>query len=127
MKQLKVLVTGSRDWTDDIAVYLVLNGFRELAENLGEELVIIEGGARGADELARSFANEFDVKLITVEADWENEGKAAGPIRNQKMLSEQDPDYVVGFSKMPITRGTQHMLHLAKRHKVPSYHIVPIA
>jgi hypothetical protein len=33
----------------------------------------------------------------TYEADWESHGRAAGPIRNAKMLIEGKPDYVIAF------------------------------
>lgn len=72
---------------------------------------IIHGGAQGADRLALSWANR---NLITEEpynADWRKHGKAAGPIRNQRMLDEGKPDLVVAF---PGGRGTADMVRRAK-------------
>ena len=69
-----------------------------------------QGGAKGADELARDWARIRNVWLITYPADWDRHGKAAGPIRNEHMLREFEPDLVVAF---PGGRGTQHMVSIA--------------
>lgn len=48
-------------------------------------------------------------------ADWDNHGKRAGPIRNQRML-DQDPDLVIAFvPKTGITRGTGDMVKRANQ------------
>lgn len=73
---------------------------------------LIEGGALGADRLARRWA--YTVGGITVEtfpADWGAHGKAAGPIRNQRMIDEGKPDVVLAF---PGGRGTADMIRRAE-------------
>jgi hypothetical protein len=44
-------------------------------------------------------------------AEWETLGRKAGPIRNERMLTEGKPDLVVAF---PGGRGTAHMTRLAR-------------
>lgn len=48
------------------------------------------------------------------------EGKAAGPIRNQRMLDDGKPDRVLAF---PGGRGTANMVKLAKAAGVPVHEI----
>ncbi|HVM95122.1 MAG TPA: hypothetical protein VMT89_01980, partial [Candidatus Acidoferrales bacterium] len=51
------------------------------------------------------------VKRLGFMADWRRNGRAAGPIRNQQMLTEGKPDLVVAF---PGGRGTRDMVNKAK-------------
>jgi hypothetical protein len=48
-------------------------------------------------------------------ADWDANGKAAGPLRNQRMLEAFNPDMVLAF---PGGRGTADMVRKAKRRGV---------
>ena len=75
--------------------------------------LIIEGGASGADTLARYWAKHNKVAFQTYKADWEKYGKRAGTIRNELMLKEHpDIDGVIAFpSGGP---GTAHMMRIAK-------------
>lgn len=106
-----VIVTGSRDWKD--------------AELLGRVLaahqpgLLVEGGARGADTLAREWAREAGVSCITIPADWDRWGKGAGAKRNILML-EQYPEALVLAFPLPQSKGTWHCIRAAMQrgHKV---------
>ena len=102
----RVLVAGTREGVEDTLVDTELT---RIAPD-----VIIEGGASGVDKQAASWARVHDVELVTFPADWQAHGKAAGPIRNQQMLDEGQPDLVVAF---PIagSRGTLDMIRRAER------------
>jgi hypothetical protein len=106
--QLRVLVCGGRDYSDASRVDVVLRGI--------EPDVIIHGGASGADRLAGQWAWKNGKGCRVEFADWQLHGKAAGPIRNQKMLDEHAPDLVVAF---PGGRGTADMVRRAKAKGVP--------
>lgn len=71
---------------------------------------IIEGGAKGADRAARTWAIARNISYETFNANWTEEGRAAGPIRNARMLEEGDPDIVIAF---PGGRGTSNMMDAA--------------
>lgn len=98
---MRVIVCGGRDYQNRSHVYAVL---RDLRQRYGS-LTIIEGGATGADRLAREWASHENQACVTVEADWKLHGRAAGPLRNRAML-EQNPALVVAF---PGGRGTADM------------------
>lgn len=103
---LRILVCGGRDYRDQEAVYRALDAVH------AKRVVscIIAGAASGADHLAYNWAKDRGVEVLEFPADWKTYGKAAGPIRNQQMLDEGQPDGVVAF---PGGRGTNGMVDLA--------------
>lgn len=105
---MRILVCGGRDYTDYESVR------RNLLEacNDDESITIIHGAARGADALAVKFAIDYELGEEPYPANWSRDGKAAGPIRNQQMLSEGKPDLVVAF---PGGNGTADMVRRARK------------
>lgn len=76
-----ILVAGSRNFVD--AERLA----RILAENVGADDTIVEGGAKGVDTMARAWAEARDINVVEIKADWARYGRAAGPKRNDAMTS----------------------------------------
>lgn len=105
---MRVLVCGGRDFNDTARVFAVLD---KLHAEAGIDHVI-EGGARGADACAKEWAFRRGVQISTYEADWENQGSFAGPMRNTRMINEGRPDVVVAF---PGGKGTGDMIKKARR------------
>jgi hypothetical protein len=103
---VKVLVCGGRNYRNSGEVDRVLSDLHEDTPIA----VVIEGGARGADLFAASWAQRNEIQKVTVAADWEMYGNAAGPMRNKEMLS-LNPDLVVAF---PGGRGTANMVSIAR-------------
>ena len=93
-----VLVFGGRDFSDREAVFAALDSERPDK--------VIPGGAPGADALAREWCFDRKVSYWNVPADWTRYGKAAGPIRNQRMIDEGCPSLALEF---PGGRGTADM------------------
>ncbi len=119
----RVLICGSRDWSDYTFMRLALAKF-EAKHGLME--VLIEGCADGADRMAgHRWANNLSKmeQSVTVEhypALWDLHGKAAGFIRNQQMLTEGKPDAVIAFSKnLATSKGTSDMVRRARKAGVP--------
>jgi hypothetical protein len=113
-----VLVCGSRDWTDEGAVREQLE--RAVARFGGERLVLIAGGARGADRQAEACARELGLAVEVYPARWDRHGRSAGYLRNVQMLDRlaDFPDrYVIAFSNG--SRGTQHTIDQARRRGIP--------
>ena len=108
----RILVCGGRDFSDTGRVYAVLD--RLYCEH--EFGVLIEGDAPGADRIAGYWARKNGVDNLKFHADWEKHGRAAGPIRNLKMLAEGKPDLVVAFHVGP---GTKNMVHLSEQADIP--------
>jgi hypothetical protein len=79
-------------------------------------ITIIHGGCRGADQIAAYVARQRPAWYAVEEfvADWKGRGKAAGPLRNQRMLSEGKPDLVVAFHDyLAGSKGTKDMTQRA--------------
>ena len=104
---MRVLVCGGRDYEDATRVNNALN---KLHQTHGITMVI-QGAARGADALARLWAKRHEVEVKSFTADWRKHGRAAGPMRNQAMLSYGQPDAVIAF---PGNRGTEDMVKKAE-------------
>lgn len=103
----RVLVCGGRDFDD----YDFLTDVLDYCA----PKVVIHGAARGADSLAHRWAQNRYVAVESYPADWQTHGKAAGPIRNAKMLAEGRPDLVVAF---PGGKGTAHMVKIARAQNI---------
>lgn len=85
---------------------------------------VIEGGALGADRIAREWAKTRGVPFHTENAEWDKyrqpSGKnPAGPIRNAKMLT-LGPQVVIAF---PGGTGTSNMLSQARAKGIPTIRI----
>lgn len=103
----RILVCGSRAATDTVPVFSALT---ELANSRGIAC-LIQGGAHGVDEMAGIWAVVNNIPVHVFRADWHKHGRAAGPLRNQRMLDEGKPDLVLAF---PGGRGTADMVRRAK-------------
>lgn len=110
-KPFRILVCGGRDWDNRTLTSGVLDGFREQYHEKGMPIVIVEGGARGADALAKEYAVKYNIPLEEFAAEWNKYGRAAGPVRNSKML-KSGIDVVIAF---PGGRGTQDTIGKAEK------------
>lgn len=107
-----VLACGGRAFADRDLVFRTLDEYVDMG-------ILIEGGASGADRLARSWAASRFVHCATVPAIWRRQGlavdRAAGPKRNQAMLLLK-PNIVIAF---PGGAGTASMIRLAMANQIP--------
>lgn len=100
----RVLVTGSRTWTDVV----------KLSEQLDiawmthkGRMVLVHGKCeKGADLQAAAWAKARGVPVEEYPADWDGQGKSAGFIRNGIMVNTR-PDIVLSFNRGE-SKGTEH-------------------
>ena len=92
---LRVLVCGGRDYDDDGELFSVLTALLWEAGYTHGCMMIIHGGAKGADSMAADFAASCSIPVKEYPARWDLWGKRAGLIRNQFMLEDSCPDVVV--------------------------------
>lgn len=105
----RVIVCGSREWTDHELIY------QRLLE-LDPDDVVITGGAKGADTIAHGVAWELGMDTEVYPARWDLYGVDAGKKRNEQMLAS-GCDLVIAFPS-ETSRGTWHMVAIAKKAKV---------
>ena len=103
------LICGGRNFSDK---EMFNSAMHDLMSLRGMPSVVVQGGAKGADTLAKEWAGHHALKLETEKAKWNVYGKSAGAIRNQEMLDKYNPDFVVAF---PGGRGTADMVRRSKK------------
>ena len=104
MKLHKVLITGSRNWTDKHAILEVISESASFAFAIKATLLVIHGDCpTGADAIAEAICVESGAYSARIAARW-SAGKVAGPLRNRIMVALK-PDSAHAFM-MPESRGT---------------------
>lgn len=99
----RILVTGSRSWTDRDALEWQLGVAVREAELQGRGVVIVHGACpEGADAMADEVAIANGWKVERHRANWRKHGRGAGFRRNEEMIATC-PDLVLAFL-MPCTR-----------------------
>ena len=122
-RQFRIVVCGSRYWTDREVITSVLRLYMGKFSPLS--LVVIHGGARGADTLAGEVALELGLGIEVFEADWHPHGQretdlSAGPRRNARMLHDGRPDLVLAFTDdLEESKGTRHTISLCVLERIP--------
>ena len=112
MKKYKLALIGSRTFVDyEYFKKTVLYYYRP------EQIAcVVSGGANGADKLAESFANEFDLPLNVYKADWKRLKLRAGYERNITLI--ENSDCVIAFWDQ-VSNGTKHSIGLARKSNLP--------
>lgn len=105
---MRLLITGGREYADEAMV-------RQIIELLNPT-VIIHGGAPGADYLAEKVGMALNIPRLEFKADWDKHGRAAGPLRNAKMIRESNPTLCVAF---PGGRGTADCVAKCRKAGLP--------
>lgn len=114
---MRVVVCGSRTWKDQKRIAERLRELPPLSE-------IITGAADGADYLADIVARHLFMNRVIFPANWKGQGKAAGPLRNRRML-DMEPDLVIAFRANGASRGTDDMVRECERRGIPVEVISP--
>jgi hypothetical protein len=128
-----IIATGDRygvfaEWRQ-----VVTDAFRDPGRR-GRTGVLLHGdstpvrkGAMGCDKIAAKIAGMHGWAVVPVPAMWDDQGKAAGPIRNRRMLkiglALQEQGYelrVYAFHDyLANSKGTLNMVELAEGEGVP--------
>ena len=105
----RVVIAGCRDYNnyDEAKPYIdyCLSNVRK--EN---NIVIVSGGACGADAIGERYARENGFKVEKYPADWKTYGRSAGPRRNKQMA--EVGDYFICFWDEE-SKGTKSMIDYA--------------
>lgn len=110
----RILVTGSRAWTD---YDVIRDAIEKAAADLGGDAVVVHGNAQGADRLADRAARALGLRTEPRSARWRTEGRAAGPLRNQRMV-DLGADVCLAFP-LGESRGTRDAITRAEAAGIP--------
>lgn len=116
-----VVMFGARDWTNGKLVEREVICMRDWValETPHKELVVITGGADGADKLSEFYCGENNVHCAVIRALWKHRHAGAGPQRNGIMAAFV-PDEGIGFHKnITKSKGTKDMRNKLQSIGVP--------
>ena len=105
----RIIVCGGRDYDNQKILDFALSALTQKND------VIVNGGATGADRMAREWAKRNGRIPETHPADWSKFGKRAGPIRN-RLMAWLGADKVIAFKG---GRGTMDMVRVAFEIEIP--------
>lgn len=107
---MRLVIAGSRDFNDYELLTECANKFVWFFRP--DQVTIISGTARGADQLGERYARDFSHKLEKFPALWDSFGKRAGIIRNTEMAQTATHALIFWDGK---SRGTSHMIGECKK------------
>ena len=114
MENFKVIIAGSRGFSNYKLLKEKCNEY--LREKRKEyNIIIISGGARGADTLGEKYAKDEGFSLEVFPANWNKFGKSAGFIRNEQMAEVADALIAFWDGK---SHGTKHMIEIMENKKL---------
>jgi hypothetical protein len=114
---MRVLITGSRTWTDAKPIRDALE--RLVAESEPPFIVIHGGAGRGADYIASQWVADeiafcnWPINVERYPADWQRDGKRAGILRNVRMV-EAGADLCLAFIR-DASKGATHCATAAEK------------
>ena len=112
----RILITGSRDWNDKPTIRHAIFSAWEKAGR-PKKTVLICGGARGADTYSEICGRAFGFTIEKYEANWKEEGRSAGPQRNQRMV-DSGADICLAFLR-EVSKGTADCIKRVEKAKIP--------
>jgi len=103
---MRVIIAGGRDFRPTLRwLGLVVNELIQLGATQ-----IVSGRARGADTFGEAISAALCTKPALFPADWDEHGRAAGPIRNHQMAENADAVIL-----LPGGAGTANMFATAQK------------
>lgn len=109
MQDFRVIIAGGRDFQN----YQLLKAKCDAIlanKRQTHSIIIVSGTARGADFLGEVYAKKNGFRVERYPANWDSDGKAAGPIRNAQMADVADALIAFWDGR---SRGTKNMIDVA--------------
>lgn len=101
----KTIIAGTRSITDPETL-------KEALDQIDWEIdEVVSGTQKGVDRLGEAYAESEYLPVKKFEPDWDQHGKAAGPIRNREMANYADALLAVWNGQSP---GTRSMIETAQ-------------
>lgn len=105
---MKLAIVGGRTFNN---YDLMCQALEEYCEDMGMPILVVSGGAKGADTLGERWAKENGIKTLILKPDWST-GSKAGLNRNTDIVNAST--HVIAFV-MPESRGTWDTIRKARK------------
>lgn len=115
---MRVIVAGSRDFTDPLFFEVVSYAVTKSGFDITE---LVCGMAKGIDTHGYKWAEDKRIPVKEFPANWQLYGKAAGPIRNNEMAIYGDALILIWDGE---SKGSYNMRTEALRLGLPVYEVV---
>lgn len=113
ISDIKLSIVGSRSITDDKFVNRILNCYKFM---FGLPIKVISGGAKGIDSIGEAWADKLNIEKQIFLPDWDNNGKAAGFIRNEDIIKNCDICLAIWDGE---SHGTKNDFDLCEKYQKP--------
>lgn len=114
------IIAGSRSATDHLSpdgLQRFINTAIETADFTPD--IVVSGTARGVDQAGERWATDNNIPVAQFPADWDEHGRAAGPIRNERMAQYADSHTGRGVLLAILdypSNGTESMIQHARNY-----------
>jgi hypothetical protein len=108
----KLAIVGSRSFNNSELAEQLIHQIIDKHHLKLSDIIIVSGGAKGADKIAEDFATKHSLETIIFKPDWVRYGKSAGMIRNKDIIS--NADIVIAFWD-GSSKGTKNSIDHAKK------------
>ncbi len=116
---MRILVTGSRNWTDERVVARALASLSSLQDM--QPFAVVHGGAKGADSLAEAWCQRWKVPTEVHKPDYKAYPGPVAPLRRNDAMLDSGIDLVVAFRLgTPTHGGTQYTIDGAAKRRIPT-------
>lgn len=115
----KLIIAGSRSLQErKEEAWPILVRFLFTYKQKHNIIEIVSGTAAGADRFGEQYAEQNNIPLKKMPADWNKYGRSAGPIRNRQMAEYADEAVILWDGKSP---GGLNMIETMRELKKPYY------
>ncbi len=112
---MRIMVTGSRNWTDRSPVMWALDQFKHHFP-----VTLVHGGARGADRIAHELAREREMATEVWLPEYDKYPGYIAPLKRNDAMLDSKIDYVLAFMLgTPEKGGTLYTVNGAKERGIP--------
>ena len=115
---MKLAIAGSRTFNNYELLEVWIDSITSMQFGREDSIVIVSGGAKGADSLAFQYAENHKLEMRVYPAEWNKYGKSAGFIRNQTIVD--NCDFLLAFWNGE-SRGTADTIEKAKKAMKPTF------
>lgn len=119
--ELRCVIAGSRDITS----YEFVESIIDKCPWKDEITSVLSGTANGVDKLGEQWAQKNNIQIERYPANWDRDGKSAGPKRNKIMAGTAHAAIIIHklSSDGVGSKGTQNMKELAEHYKLKLYYV----